>query len=132
MKHSTRDNLIYLSVAFIVATLVIADFFYSDSRGRQMWLPANFAYRLVAYIGVLGYLVGRETRKVGANTLQVILCVIAAAVMQAGVAFCFHQTFSGRYSLILWTLWVGGGFAIIKLLVWAVELLNQHNTDGSA
>ena len=125
MKQSTRDNIIYLSVALVVAALVTIDFFYSDARGREMWWPSNFVYRLVAYIGVLGYLVGRETRKAGATTMQVIICVVAAGIMQTGIALSFRQTFSGGYSLSLWALWIAGGFAIIQFMVWAVRVLNQ-------
>jgi hypothetical protein len=37
MKTEARDNLIYLGVGFGIAVLVVADFFYADSRGQKMW-----------------------------------------------------------------------------------------------
>src|SRR5437879_4077418 len=127
MKQTTRDNLIYLAVGLSVAALVTADCFYADSHGREMWWPSTFAYRLVAYLGVLGYLVGRETRKIGATVTQMIMCVLAAWILQLGIAFAFRQTFSGRYTLGLWVLAVVGGFAIIQLMVGAVRYLRSDS-----
>jgi hypothetical protein len=124
MKQGTRDNLIYLSVGLSVAVLVAVDAFYADSNG-QMWTSSRFACRVVAYVGVLGYLVGRETRKVGATLTQSIMCALAAGILQVGIAFVFRQTFSTRYSLSLWVLWVLGGFAIVQLMVWAVRYLRS-------
>jgi hypothetical protein len=47
MKSGTRDNLIYLGVGLGVAALVVADFFYADSHGQEMWMPSRFALRAV-------------------------------------------------------------------------------------
>jgi drug/metabolite transporter (DMT)-like permease len=60
MRPQTRDNLIYLTVGFCVAALLAVDFFWADSHGRKMWLPSAFAFRAVAYTGVLGYFVARD------------------------------------------------------------------------
>jgi hypothetical protein len=118
IKENTRDNLIYLAVGLSVAALVILDFVYSDSHGRTMWWPSNFVYRLVAYVGVLGYIVARETRKVGATWGRTVVLAGAAGILQVGVAFAFRKTFSGPYSLNLWLLWIVAGFTIVQLLVW--------------
>jgi hypothetical protein len=95
-----------------------------------MWWPSNFAYRLVAYIGVLGYLVARETRKVGATIAQTIACVSAATILQVGVAFAFRSIFSGRYTFNLWILWIVEGFLIIQAMVWMIRLFDHPERKG--
>jgi len=63
MKQQTRDNLIYLVVGLGLAALLAFDAFYSDSHNRKMWMPSRFAFNAVAFMGVLVYMVVRETRK---------------------------------------------------------------------
>ena len=130
MKQGTRDNVIYLAVGLVVLTFVVLDFFYADSHGRQMWWPSNFAYRLVGYLIIVEYFVVTETRKVGATLSQIVTCLVAAGILQVGVAFSFRHTLSARYSLTLWGLWVLEAFAIVQLMAWFVKLLRSR-PDGN-
>ncbi|MGH9568100.1 MAG: hypothetical protein ACRD4F_00575, partial [Candidatus Angelobacter sp.] len=97
MKQTTRDNVIYLTIGLIIAGLVTADFFYADSHGKQMWLPSSFAFRAVGYMGILGYFVVRETRKVRATVCQAIACVALASILHLAIAFWFRNIIGGRF-----------------------------------
>lgn len=118
MKPVTRDNLIYLAVGLTVVALVAVD---------PMWVPSNFAFRLIAYMGLLDYFVARETHKAGATTAQIIGCVFVASMMHVAIAFTFRQTFSGHFSVTLGGLAILELFLVVQLMVFAV----RHLRPGS-
>src|SRR5260370_25602755 len=91
MKAQTRDNLIYLAVGLSVAALVTIDVFYTDSHGREMWMPSRFAFRAVYSTGLLAYFVARETRKVKATVAHVLMCVLFASILNLAIAFGFRR-----------------------------------------
>jgi len=130
MQPKTRDNLIYLGVGLCVAGLLTADFFYADSRGREMWMPSRFAFRTVFYTSVLGFFVARETRKVKATLVQVATCVLFAIILHLGVAFAFRQVFSDRFSASLWVLATLELFVITQLTVYVVRHLQPKSHRG--
>jgi hypothetical protein len=117
MQSKTRDNLIYLGMGLGIAGLLAADFFYADSLSIKMWMPSRFAFRTVAYTGILGYFVGRETRRAKATLPQTAMCIAFAGILQLIVTFALRQTFSARFNGTLWILVVLGWFVVTKLMV---------------
>jgi hypothetical protein len=92
MKPSTRDNLIYLAVGLSAALLVAGQVFYSESHHHQIMVKFSaLAFRAVFSMFVVGYFVGRETRKVGATLSQVILCVLVAGALQLAIIYTVRQ-----------------------------------------
>jgi hydrogenase-4 membrane subunit HyfE len=91
MNKTTRDNLIYLAVGLSIAAVVVIDFFYAESRGREMWWPSKFAFRAVTTPGLLAYFVAREMRREKATLLQTLASVLFAILMQLGILFSFRQ-----------------------------------------
>ena len=131
MKPTTRDNIIYLGVGLGIAALVTFDFFYADSRGKEMWMPSEFAFHVVAYMGILGYFVATETRKVKATFMQTALCVVAASILHLGVAFGFRQTYAGGLSFGLYGLALLEFFLIVQLMVQSISYLRSRTDAGS-
>jgi FtsH-binding integral membrane protein len=127
MKAVTRDNLIYLAVGLTVAALVAVDTFNSASHDRPMWVPSTFAFRLVAYMGLLDYFVARETRKARATLPQTVGCVLVASMMHMAIAFTFRRTFSGHSSITLWGLAILELFLVVQLMVFAVRHLRPKS-----
>lgn len=127
MQPRTRDNLIYLSVGISIAALVVLDVFYSESHGREAWMPSRFAFRVPIYMALLGYFVARETRKVNATLVQTAICVIVASILHLGVAFAFRGTFSGPRSLGLAILVPLEIFGIVVLMVQVVRYLSRRS-----
>lgn len=127
MKQGTRDNLIYLAVGLSVAAFLTADFFFAESRGRVMWWPSRFAYRNVVYMGLLGYFVATETRKVKATLLQTATCVLVGSILHVGVVFTFRQTFADRFSINLFGLLLLEFLLIVQLMVQAVRYLGSRS-----
>ncbi len=125
MKQGTRDNLIYLAVGLTVGGLVVLDFFYADSHGREMWWPSNFEAHLVGYMLVLGYFIATEARKAGATVAQIVIFEVAGSVLYAGVAFGFRRTYAGPLSLPLFGLAVLEYFAMVRLVIYAVRQLRS-------
>jgi hypothetical protein len=110
-------------VGLIVAGLVTFDFFYADSRGREMWWPSKFEARLFGYMLILGYFVATETRKAGAAVTQVVVCVVAVCILHTGVAFGFRQTFAGPLTVQLFALAMLEYLILVKVMVWGVRRL---------
>jgi hypothetical protein len=125
MKQRTRDNLIYLAVGLGIAALVVADAFYADSRGREMWVPSWFAARVVYMTALLAYFVVRETRKVKATVVQVLACVLFASVVNLTLAFSFRHAINQLRGLSFWSLAVLEIFFLVQLSVWVVQHLNS-------
>ena len=92
MKQTTRDNLIYLAVGLGVAMLVVVDVVYSESRGKEMWWPSKFSFRLVYSTALLAYFVIRETHKTKATLVRVVTCLLFVSIVHLGIVFGFHQT----------------------------------------
>jgi hypothetical protein len=105
MKPRTRDNLIYLAAGLGIAALVVADFFYADSRGQKMWMPSKYAFRLVSTTVLLVYFVVRETRRVKATAVQVLACVLFASFVHLAIGFGFRRVL-GQLSGISFSVWV--------------------------
>jgi hypothetical protein len=127
MQPKTRDNLIYLGVGLGIVGLLVVDMFYTDSHGSKLWRPSRFALRTIIYTGILGYFVGRETKRVKATLPQMAMCIAFASMLQLIVAFALRQTFSARFSGTLWILAVLEMFVITQLMVWVVQYL-RHNS----
>lgn len=91
MKQQTRDNLIYLAVGLGIAALLVADLFYTDSRGREMWIPSKFAIRAVMSALVLPYYLIKMMRADKATPGQIIAAVLLACAAHLGIIFAFRQ-----------------------------------------
>jgi hypothetical protein len=91
MKQKTRDNLIYLAVGIGIVALILADLFYADSHGREVWWPSRFAFRAVFSTALLLYFVARETRKSKATLDKVLTCVLLAGVVHLAIVFEFRH-----------------------------------------
>jgi hypothetical protein len=126
MRPRTRDNLIYLAVGIGLVALLIADFFYTDRHGSQMWLPSRFAFRAVGYLVILGYFVARETRKINATAFQAAVCVLIASVLHLGVALAFRGVFAGRFGAGVYLVVVVETFLIVQLMVQSVRCVNAR------
>ena len=126
MKQSTRDNVIYLAVGLSVAALVAVDFFYAESHERQMWWPSELVFHAVAYMGLLGYFVAKETRKVGASLSQIFTCVLAGSILHLAVVFVFRQTYGGHLGLSLFGIALVEFFVIVQAMVQAVRYLGSE------
>lgn len=127
MKQGTRrDNLIYLTVGLSIATLVIADFFYADSHGREMWLPSRFASRTVYTTALLAYIVFRETRRMKATTIQVLACVAIAGIVHLAIAFVFRQQIEQLPGISFSGLAVLEIFVVVLLLLQALRYLRSE------
>ncbi len=55
MKQKTRDNLVYLAVGLSIVALIVADFFYADTRPEnvvavQVRIPRGLHYRPVGVL----------------------------------------------------------------------------------
>jgi|SRR5690348_2856575 len=125
MKQDVRDNLIYLSVGLVIAGLVTADFFYADSRGREMWLPSRFAFRAVYSTGLLEYFVLKEIRKVTAAVVQVFECLLFATVIHLAIVFGFHQVVGQLSGVDFITLVILEIFLVLQLTVRVAQYLRS-------
>jgi hypothetical protein len=125
MKPRTRDNLIYLAVGLGIAAFVAADFFYSDSHGRKMWMPPRYAFRLGYTTILLGYFVVIETRKVKATVVQVLACVLFASIVHLAIGFGVRQE-SEQLSGLSFSAWfVLELFLLVQLLVAVIRHLKS-------
>jgi hypothetical protein len=125
MKQQTRDNLIYLAVGLGLAALLAFDAFYSDSHNRKMWMPSRFAFNVVAFMGVLVYMVVRETRKVRATVAQTVVSAFAACLLHSGFAGVFPRIFSERFDTGLWVFIVLELFLIVCLTVGVIRYIHR-------
>jgi len=90
-----------------------------------MWWPSEFAFHVTAYMGLLGYFVAKETRRVGAKLSQIFMCVLAGSVLHLGIALAFRQTYAGHLSLGLFGLALLEFFVIVQLMVQVVRHLKS-------
>jgi hypothetical protein len=125
MKQQTRDNLTYLAAGFGLASLLAFDAFYSDSHNRKMWMPSRFAFNAVAFMGVLVYMVVRETRRLRATVGQTVLCVLVACLLHSGFAGVFPRIFSERFGSGLWVLIVLELFLIVRLMAAVIRSIHR-------
>ncbi len=125
MKQRTQDNLIYLAVGLSFAALLVADFFYAVSRGREMWVPSWFAFRIAYMTALLAYFVARETRRAKATVTQVVACVLFASVVNLVLAFSFRESVSQLRGPSFWILAVPELFLLVRLSVWIVRRLRS-------
>jgi cytochrome bd-type quinol oxidase subunit 2 len=125
MKQQTRDNLIYLAVGLGLAALLAFDAFYSDSHNRKMWMPSRFAFNVVAFMGVLVFMVVRETRKVRATVGQTVVSALAACSLHSGFASVFPRIFSERFGSGLWVFIVLELFLIVCLMVGVIRYIHR-------
>jgi hypothetical protein len=126
MKQRTRDNLVYLTVGLGIAALVVADAFYADGHGREMWVPSWFAARLVYMTALLAYFVARETRRAKATIAQVVACVLFASVVNLVLALSFRRALGQLRGLSFWPLAVFELFLLVQLSVWIVQHLRPR------
>jgi|SRR5579863_6509143 len=125
MKERTRDNLIYLAVGVGIAALVAVDAFYADSHGRKMWMPSEFAFRIVYSTALLAYFVVQQTHKVKATVVQVLACVLFASAVHLAIAFRFREAI-GRLPGLGFAGWaVLEMFLLVQLLVRVVRHLKS-------
>lgn len=120
MKQTTRDNLIYLAVGLGLAALLAADAFYSDSHNLEMWMPSRLAFSAVAFMGVLTYMVAKETQKLKATVIQMVTCVLVACFIHVGIVLAFPQIFAKPFAAGLWVLIVLELFLLTRFLVRAI------------
>ncbi len=125
MNKTTRDNLIYLAVGLSIAAVVVIDFFYAESRGREMWWPSSFAFRAVTTPGLLAYFVAREMRREKATLLQTLASVLFAILVQLGILFAFRQTVSRLPGISFSALAVTEMFFVMLLTLQFARLLKS-------
>jgi hypothetical protein len=92
MKPRKRDNLIYLVVGLGIAALVVEQDFYAESHHGIIIRLSTFAFRAATSTLLLGYFVGRETRKAGATIAVATSCVLLASLLQLTISFGFRHT----------------------------------------
>jgi hypothetical protein len=124
MTQQTRDNLIYLAVGLGLAALVAFDAFIQPGN-RKMWMPSRFALNAVAFMGVLVYMVVRETRKQRATAGQTVACVVSACLLHSGFAGIFPHIFSERFGSGLWVFIVLELFLIVRLMVGVIRYVHR-------
>jgi hypothetical protein len=121
MKPGTRDNLIYLAVGLSIAALLVADFFYADIHGREMWMPSRFALRLLYTTALLVYFVVKESLKAKAKVGQVLACVLFASGVHLAIGFGFRQAL-GNLSGMSFSFWVVVElFLLVQLLKHVIQ-----------
>lgn len=91
MKQTTRDNLIYLAVGFGIVALVVADFWYADSHGKQMWMPSEFAFTTVMTTWLIPYFVYKYLRKMKTAAPKIIACVLLVAILHVILLVSFRD-----------------------------------------
>jgi hypothetical protein len=91
MKPKSRDNLIYLGVGLGIVALLVVDLIYTESHGREMWMPSKFAFRIVGSTGILAYLLGKKMHQGRATLVQILVGVLLAIVVHVGIIFKFRQ-----------------------------------------
>jgi hypothetical protein len=125
MRSTTRDNLIYLAVGLGIAALGAADFFYAESRGKEMWMPSRLTFRVVCTTALLGYFVARETRKVKGAFFQVLACVLLASTVHLVVIIGFRQAVGQLAGIPFSALAAFEMFLIVQLAVKAAQYLKS-------
>ena len=128
MKQKTRDNLIYLAVGLGFAVLLAADAFYSDSHDLKMWIPSRLAFNAVVFMGVLAYMVARETQKARATVIQMVTCILIACIIHVGIVFAFPQIFAKPFAAGLWLFIVLELFIVVRFIVQLVLYLWRIET----
>jgi hypothetical protein len=108
-----------------LAALLAFDAFYSGSHNRKMWMPSRFAINAVACMGVLIYIVVRETQKQRATVGQTLACVLVACLLHSGFAGVFPSVFSERFGSGLWVFIVLELFLIVGLTVVAIRFVHK-------
>jgi hypothetical protein len=106
MKPSTRDNIIYLTVGLGVAALVVADFFYADSRGLKMWMPSRFAFRSVYTTALIWYVVLKGIRQTKQTFVRVLACLFFATLLHLTIVFASRQIIEELPGIAFAALWV--------------------------
>jgi len=91
MKEKTRDNLIYLGVAFTIVALLVVDLWYAEVHNQKMWLPSRFSTRATYTSALLGYFVVRESRRLHAAVIRILVCVFLAEIVHLAILFVFRQ-----------------------------------------
>jgi drug/metabolite transporter (DMT)-like permease len=91
MRPTTRDNLIYLGVGFGIVSLLVADIVHAESHGQEMWLPSNFAFRIVASTGLLAYYLGKMMRRGNATRIQIVAGVVLGSAINLGIVFMIRR-----------------------------------------
>jgi hypothetical protein len=61
--------------------------------------PRDFAFNAADFMGVLVYMVVRETQKAKATIFQTFACVFAACLLHAGIVLTFPQIFAKLLAL---------------------------------
>jgi hydrogenase-4 membrane subunit HyfE len=125
MNKTTRDNLIYLAVGLSIAAVVVIDFFYAESRGREMWWPSTFAFRAVTTPALLAYFVARELHREKATLLQTLASVLFSILVQLGILFAFHQTVGQLRGISFSALAVIEMFFVLLLTLRVARLLKS-------
>ena len=126
MKPRTRDNLIYLGVGLGIVALLVADLFYADSHGREMWMPSRLALRLVYTTILLGYFVVREIRKVKATVFQVLACLIFASVVHLAIGFVFRHAVGQLPGISFSALVVLEYFIVVQLVLQGLQYFRSQ------
>jgi hypothetical protein len=130
MTQSFRDNLIYLTVGLGIAALVAADFFFADSRGRIMWMPSRFAFRLASTTALLGYFVVREALKAKATVIQALTCALFASMLHLMIWFSFRRILGQLSGLTFSALAVIEFFLLVQLVVQGIQYLKSQGQRG--
>jgi hypothetical protein len=129
MKPATRDNIIYVGVGVIIASIIVVSSLIAEIHGRKMWYPSRFSFHVFAYLLLLDYFIARETHGVRATLAQTVTCVLTGSALHLGIAFAFRTIYGGHLTLWLFGLALVEFFAIVQLMVQAVvHLRTSGNT----
>ncbi len=102
MKQTTRDNLIYLAVGLGIAALVVADFWYADSHGKQMWMPSDFAFKTVMSTSLIPYFVYKYLRRMKTAVPKIVVCVLLTAIFHVVLLVSFQDEIRRMGGASMW------------------------------
>jgi hypothetical protein len=127
MKSKTRDNLIYLTVGLGVAALLVADLIYSESHGREMWMPSRFAIRAFYSTILIGYFVGREAHKAKVKVVHIIGCILLGSILQLTIVFSFRNIIDQLSGISFAALAVLELFVLMQFLSFVMKTIGSSN-----
>jgi hypothetical protein len=121
MKQKTKDNIIYLGVAGIIATAVALYVFYTDrTMGRIPSIPGSLLWGILSTPTIIALILERFWRDRRRLALWAILIAVASINISAMFAAYFWQW---NPPILVWStttgLWVVAVFVVAeKVLAW--------------
>jgi hypothetical protein len=90
-----------------------------------MWVPSNFAFRVVGTTSLLAHFVAREAHKVKVTLVQVLACVVLASIVHLAIAFGYRQAVGQLSGLSFSALAAVEMFLVLQLTVQVARYLRS-------